>query len=48
MVETYRDYYVVESGLKGGEQIILEGLLKVRSGQVIDPKVTSFESKYEQ
>ncbi|MEM9327423.1 MAG: efflux RND transporter periplasmic adaptor subunit, partial [Bacteroidota bacterium] len=43
--DAYRDYYVVRQGLSNGEQILLEGLLKVRSGQVIDPQMTVFESK---
>lgn len=41
----YRDYYVVNEGLKDGEKIILEGLLKVKTGQVIDPQITNFKSK---
>ncbi|MEQ8712936.1 MAG: efflux RND transporter periplasmic adaptor subunit [Cyclobacteriaceae bacterium] len=41
----YRDYYVVKSGLKNGERVVLEGLLKVKSGQVIDPQMTEFQSK---
>ncbi len=46
--ETYRDYYVVRDGLSNGDQVLLEGLLKVRSGQVIDPQMTEFESKVPQ
>ncbi len=46
--ETYRDYYVVRNGLSDGDQVLLEGLLKVRSGQVIDPQMTEFESKVPQ
>ena len=46
--DKYRDYYVVRDGLADGEQVLLEGLLKVRSGQVIDPQMTEFESKVPQ
>ncbi|OHX66826.1 efflux RND transporter periplasmic adaptor subunit [Flammeovirga pacifica] len=44
---TYKDYYLVNEGLKKGEKIVLEGLQKVREGQTIKFKVVQFESQYE-
>jgi membrane fusion protein (multidrug efflux system) len=43
--EQYKDYYIVESGLKGDETIVLEGLQKVRSGMEIRPVETIYKSK---
>ncbi len=43
--DQYKDYYIVESGLKGDETIVLEGLQKVRSGIVIRPVETVYTSK---
>jgi multidrug efflux system membrane fusion protein len=36
MIEGLR---VVKEGLKAGEQIIVEGLMRVRPGIVVDPKL---------
>ncbi len=36
--QPYKDQWVVTSGLKQGEQVIVEGLQKVRPGQVVDAK----------
>jgi membrane fusion protein (multidrug efflux system) len=41
----YKDYYVIDEGLKGNEQIILEGLQQVRSGMAIKPELTQYQSK---
>ncbi len=34
---TYQDYFIVRSGLQGGERVIVEGLQKVRPGMVVKP-----------
>lgn len=41
---TYADLQIVESGLKSGEKIILEGFTQVNSGMTIVPKLQKFES----
>jgi len=33
----YQDKFIVTSGLKGGERIIVEGLQKVRPGATVTP-----------
>lgn len=43
--EQFKDYYIVKSGLKGDEAIVLEGLQKVRSGMMVRPKETTYTSK---
>ncbi|NME66436.1 efflux RND transporter periplasmic adaptor subunit [Flammeovirga aprica] len=43
----YKDYFLVKSGLKKGEKIVLEGLQKVQEGATIKYKVVQFESQYE-
>jgi len=43
--DKYNDYFIVEEGLKTGDHIVLEGLQKVRSGMVVKPVVTTFESQ---
>ncbi|KXX68268.1 efflux RND transporter periplasmic adaptor subunit [Flammeovirga sp. SJP92] len=43
----YKDYFLVRSGLKKGEKIVLEGLQKVQEGATIKYKVVQFESQYE-
>ncbi|MCV9385789.1 efflux RND transporter periplasmic adaptor subunit [Reichenbachiella ulvae] len=42
--EKVSDLWLVESGLKIGDQIVLEGLQKVRSGMKIQPDTTVFNS----
>ncbi|MBB6462048.1 efflux RND transporter periplasmic adaptor subunit [Flammeovirga kamogawensis] len=44
---TYKDYWLVRSGLKKGEKIVLEGLQKVREGATVKFKTVKFESQYE-
>tara|TARA_B100000809_G_scaffold35204_1_gene30946 strand:+ start:2796 stop:3968 length:1173 start_codon:yes stop_codon:yes gene_type:complete len=39
------DYWLIESGLKAGEKVVLEGLQKVRSGMEIVPEVVAFKSR---
>ena len=34
---TYEDMFIVKEGLKGGEMVIVDGLQKVRPGQLCDP-----------
>jgi multidrug efflux pump subunit AcrA (membrane-fusion protein) len=36
--QAYKDQWVIKSGLEKGEQVIVEGLQKVRPGQVDDAK----------
>ncbi len=43
--ETYKDYWVVESGLMPDEQIIYEGIQLVRNGVLVDPKMHEFVSQ---
>ena len=43
--DKYNDYFIVKEGLKTGDHIVLEGLQKVRSGMVVIPVVTTFESQ---
>ncbi|NLR89689.1 MULTISPECIES: efflux RND transporter periplasmic adaptor subunit [Flammeovirga] len=44
---TYKDYWLVRSGLKKGDKVVLEGLQKVHEGATIKFKVVKFESQYE-
>jgi membrane fusion protein (multidrug efflux system) len=41
----FGDYYIVEEGLTSDDNVVLEGLQKVRSGMEIVPVVTEFQSK---
>jgi membrane fusion protein (multidrug efflux system) len=43
---TFKDYRVINEGLKPGDKVLLEGLLKVRSGMPIVPILTEYESQY--
>lgn len=38
VAQPYKDQYVVKSGLKKGERVIVDGLQKVRPGRVVDPE----------
>jgi membrane fusion protein (multidrug efflux system) len=40
----YRGQWVIESGLKEGERVIVEGLQKARPGVVVAPKPIAAES----
>jgi multidrug efflux pump subunit AcrA (membrane-fusion protein) len=42
----YKDYRIVTSGLEPGDIVVLEGLQKVRPGMVINPQLTTYESRY--
>jgi len=44
VAQTIEDMWVISSGLKAGEKIILEGLNSVRSGMTIQPDLTQFKS----
>jgi len=46
--EDYRDYVVVEEGLKGDERIVIEGAQFVRNGVPVDATATEFESQYQE
>ncbi len=41
--EKYGEYWVVKSGLKPGEKVVIDALQKVRNGMRITPKVTEFK-----
>ncbi|MBX2963914.1 MAG: efflux RND transporter periplasmic adaptor subunit [Cyclobacteriaceae bacterium] len=41
----FRDYYVIQSGIKAGDKILMDGLLRAQSGMQIDPQVVEFQSK---
>lgn len=43
----YRDYFLIESGVKAGDKIVLEGLQKVAEGLVITPVEVKFESQFQ-
>lgn len=42
--QTIDDMWVINSGLKAGEKIILEGITSVRTGMSITPELTQFNS----
>ncbi len=42
---TYKDYYVIKSGLNGNEKIVIEGLQKVKPGMMVKPEETVYQSK---
>jgi membrane fusion protein (multidrug efflux system) len=37
--------WLIDDGLKPGEMVVVEGLLKVREGMVVTPKSTSAEAQ---
>ena len=45
ILDQYKDYYIVNEGLKGNEQIVIQGLQKVRSGMTVVPEMTTYISK---
>lgn len=46
IIGPYKDYFLVKSGLVEGDQIVFEGLQKVRDGIQIEPETIQFESQY--
>ncbi|AZQ64667.1 efflux RND transporter periplasmic adaptor subunit [Flammeovirga pectinis] len=42
---TYKDYWVVDSGLKPDDQVVFEGLQKVKEGLAVHPEIVEFSSK---
>lgn len=42
----YKDYHVITGGLEKGDRIVLEGIQKVRPGMLVNPQLTTFESRY--
>ena len=42
---SYRDYYLVSSGVKPGDLVVLEGLQQISTGMKINPQVVKFESR---
>lgn len=45
ILETYRDYFIVQSGLKAGDKVLLEGLMTVRPGSQVAVEVVNFNSQ---
>ncbi|MCX2743028.1 efflux RND transporter periplasmic adaptor subunit [Mangrovivirga sp. M17] len=45
ILSQYHDYYIVKSGLKAGDKIVLEGIQKVSNDVKIDPILTDFNSQ---
>lgn len=43
--ETFRDYYIIKEGLKPNDKVVLEGLQKVKTGMVVIPNTTEFNSQ---
>ena len=46
ILSKYKDYYIVGSGLQGGDKIVYEGLQKVGSGMTVTPNIVKFESQF--
>jgi membrane fusion protein (multidrug efflux system) len=44
MGERSGSMWVVEEGLRPGERVIVEGLQKVRSGAVVNPKMSATDA----
>lgn len=45
ILETYRDYFIVQSGLKAGDKVLLEGLMTVKPGSQVAVEVVNFNSQ---
>lgn len=41
----YEDYWIIKSGLKPQENVVIDALQKVSPGMVIKPKITTFKNK---
>ncbi len=41
----YEDYWIITSGLKANERVVIDALQKVKPGMIINPKITKYESK---
>ncbi|MFP4471816.1 MAG: efflux RND transporter periplasmic adaptor subunit [Bacteroidales bacterium] len=44
----FNDYDVIATGLEGNELVILEGIQMVRSGMIVEPVITTYQSKVKQ
>jgi len=42
---TYKDYFVISEGITGNEKIVIEGIQKIRSGMIVTPELTTYQSK---
>lgn len=42
---TYKDYYIISSGLNGNEKIVIDGIQKVRPGAEVNPTEVTYESR---
>lgn len=47
ILQRYKDYYLVKSGLKAGEMIVFEGIQNIREGEVIKPVLTAPSKIYQ-
>lgn len=44
----YKDYWVVNEGLKPNDKVVLDGIQKVRNGMKVQAKEVDYTSKVEQ
>lgn len=42
---TFKDFWILKSGVEVNEKVVLEGIQKVRGGMVVKPIVTEYQSK---
>ncbi len=46
ILQRYKDFYIVKSGLKPGQKIVYEGVQNIREGSVIKPRSTNLKEIY--
>ena len=44
--DAYKDYYLIEEGIKRGDKVVFEGLQQVKTGVKINPVDTVFQSQF--
>lgn len=44
--DAYKDYYLIEEGVKRGDKVVFEGLQQVKTGVKINPVDTVFQSQF--
>jgi hypothetical protein len=44
----YKDFRLIQSGVKVGDKVVFEGLQKVRPGMVVKPVLIKYESQYKE
>lgn len=42
---TFKDFRIIKSGVEANDKVVFEGIQKIRTGMVINPKVTEYQSK---